>query len=62
MSWAACIGLIPLVSTLISGFLEAIRSFGLELNSSADETQTIKLEYKKSKVLMLRLSFSLIIL
>jgi len=38
--------------TLISGFLEAIRSFGLELTSSADETQTIKLEYKKSKVLM----------
>jgi len=39
-------------ATLISGFLEAIRSFGIELTSSDDETQTIKLEYKNSKILM----------
>ncbi|MFW9938849.1 MAG: hypothetical protein ACFFD5_14470 [Candidatus Thorarchaeota archaeon] len=39
-------------TTLISGFLEAIRTFGIELTDSDDQTQTIKLEYKKSKILM----------
>jgi len=38
--------------TLISGFLSAIHSFGIELTSSDEKTQTIKLEYKNSKVLM----------
>jgi len=38
--------------TLITGFLSAIRSFGIELTSSEDKTQTIKLEYKDSKILM----------
>ena len=38
--------------TLVSGFLEAIRSFGIELTESEDKYQTIKLEYKKSKILM----------
>ncbi|MHA1150790.1 MAG: hypothetical protein ACTSR8_21430 [Promethearchaeota archaeon] len=39
-------------ATLITGFLEAIRSFGLELTSSDDQTQTIKLDFKGSRVLM----------
>ncbi|MFX0176386.1 MAG: hypothetical protein ACFE85_09160, partial [Candidatus Hodarchaeota archaeon] len=39
-------------TTLITGFLEAIRTFGIELTDSDDQTQTIKLEYKKSKILM----------
>jgi hypothetical protein len=38
--------------TLISGFLSAIRSFGLELTNVEDEAQTIKLEYHNSKILM----------
>jgi len=38
--------------TLISGFLSAIHSFGIELTNTDDKTQTIKLEYKDSKVLM----------
>ncbi|MFX1494601.1 MAG: hypothetical protein ACFFBZ_10000 [Promethearchaeota archaeon] len=38
--------------TLISGFLSAIHSFGIELTNSDEKTQTIKLEYKNSKVLM----------
>ncbi|MHA2429908.1 MAG: hypothetical protein ACXACC_02630 [Promethearchaeota archaeon] len=38
--------------TLISGFLSAIQSFGIELTDSDEKTQTIKLEYKNSKVLM----------
>jgi len=38
--------------TLITGFLSAIRSFGIELTNSEDKTQTIKLEYKDSKILM----------
>jgi len=39
-------------ATLISGFLDAVRSFGLELTGSYRQTQTISLEYKNSKVLM----------
>ena len=39
-------------ATLISGFLDAIRSFGLELTGSYRQTQTIALEYQNSKVLM----------
>ncbi|MFX1552285.1 MAG: hypothetical protein ACFFB9_18220, partial [Promethearchaeota archaeon] len=39
-------------STLISGFLQAIRSFGIELTKSRHESQTIKLEYQDSKILM----------
>ncbi|MFX0177275.1 MAG: hypothetical protein ACFE85_13735, partial [Candidatus Hodarchaeota archaeon] len=39
-------------TTLITGFLEAIRTFGIELTDSDDQTQTIKLEYKQSKILM----------
>lgn len=38
--------------TLISGFLEAIRSFGIELTASKLQSQTIKLDYKNSKILM----------
>jgi len=38
--------------SLITGFLSAIRSFGIELTNSEDKTQTIKLEYKDSKILM----------
>jgi len=37
---------------LISGFLEAIRTFGLDITGSEEHSQTIKLEYKNSKVLM----------
>ena len=38
--------------TLLSGFLQAISSFGLELTGSEDQSQTIRLEYQKSKILM----------
>jgi len=38
--------------TLLSGFLQAISSFGLELTGAEDQSQTIKLEYQKSKILM----------
>jgi len=38
--------------SLISGFLEAIRSFGIELTSVDKQSQTIKLEYQQSKILM----------
>ena len=38
--------------TLITGFLSAIHSFGIELTNSEDSTQTIKLEYQDSKILM----------
>ncbi|MHA1671964.1 MAG: hypothetical protein ACTSV5_15545 [Promethearchaeota archaeon] len=38
--------------TLITGFLSAIHSFGIELTNSEEKTQTIKLEYKDSKILM----------
>ncbi len=39
-------------STLVSGFLEAIRSFGLDISRSEEHSQTIKLEYQDSKILM----------
>lgn len=39
-------------ATLISGFLDAIRSFGIELTGAKQQTQTISLEYKKSIVIM----------
>jgi len=39
-------------ATLITGFLQAIRSFGIELTNSDKESQTIKLEYQNSKILM----------
>lgn len=39
-------------TTLISGFLEAIRTFGLDITGSEDQSQTIKLEYKNSKIIM----------
>jgi hypothetical protein len=39
-------------ASLISGFLQAIRSFGIELTKSRQESQTIKLEYQDSKILM----------
>ena len=38
--------------TLIGGFLNAIRSFGIELSSSYEQSQTISLEYKDLKILM----------
>ena len=39
-------------TTLITGFLEAIRKFGIELTGAYDQSQTIKLEYQDSKILM----------
>jgi hypothetical protein len=39
-------------ATLVSGFLDAMRSFGIELTNSKDQTQTIKLEFQNSKILM----------
>ncbi len=39
-------------STLVSGFLEAIRTFGLDLSRSGEHSQTVKLEYQDSKILM----------
>ncbi|TFG11441.1 MAG: hypothetical protein EU535_07220 [Promethearchaeota archaeon] len=39
-------------ATLISGFLDAIRAFGIELTSAYEKSQTISLEYKASKILM----------
>ncbi|GAI72157.1 unnamed protein product, partial [marine sediment metagenome] len=39
-------------TTLVSGFLEAIRTFGLDITGSEEHSQTIKLEYKNSKILM----------
>jgi hypothetical protein len=37
---------------LVSGFLDAIRSFGIELTGADKHSQTIKLEYHDSKILM----------
>jgi len=37
---------------LLSSFLEAIRSFGIELTGSKVHSQTIKLDYQNSKILM----------
>jgi len=39
-------------STLISGFLEAIRTFGFDISGSEERSQTVKLEYQNSKILM----------
>jgi hypothetical protein len=39
-------------TSLITGFLEAIRNFGIELTGANEQSQTIKLEYQKSKVIM----------
>ena len=38
--------------TLVSGFLQAIRTFGIELTDAEDQSQTIKLEFQNSKILM----------
>ncbi|MEJ2295185.1 MAG: hypothetical protein P8Y23_10500, partial [Candidatus Lokiarchaeota archaeon] len=38
--------------TLVSGFLNAIRSFGIELTGSSEHSQVIKLEYQDSKIIM----------
>ncbi len=39
-------------ATLVSGFLEAMRSFGIELTNTQELAQTIKLDFQKSKILM----------
>jgi hypothetical protein len=39
-------------TSLITGFLEAIRNFGIELTGADEQSQTIKLEYQKSKIIM----------
>ncbi|MFX1494716.1 MAG: hypothetical protein ACFFBZ_10580 [Promethearchaeota archaeon] len=39
-------------ASLISGFLQAIRSFGIDLTGSDQKSQAIKLEYQNSKILM----------
>ena len=38
--------------SLISGFLEAIRSFGIELSGSEDESQAIRLQYQNMNIIM----------
>lgn len=38
--------------SLLSGFLDAIRSFGIELTGSYQKSETIKLDYQNSKILM----------
>jgi hypothetical protein len=39
-------------ASLISGFLEAIRNFGIDLTGSNQQSQTVKLEYQESKIIM----------
>ena len=39
-------------TTLITGFLEAIRTFGIDISGDSDHSQTIRLEYQNSKILM----------
>jgi hypothetical protein len=39
-------------ASLITGFLAAIRSFGIELTGANEQSQTIKLEYQQSKIIM----------
>ena len=39
-------------SSLISGFLQAIRRFGIELTNAEEQSQTIKLDYMNLKILM----------
>ncbi|MFX1445752.1 MAG: hypothetical protein ACFFHV_20240 [Promethearchaeota archaeon] len=38
--------------SLLSGFLEAIRNFGIELTGEYQKSETVKLEYQNSKILM----------
>jgi hypothetical protein len=38
--------------TLISGFLQAIRSFGIEITDADEQSRSIKLDYQNSKILM----------
>ncbi|MFX0069484.1 MAG: hypothetical protein ACFFAO_00120 [Candidatus Hermodarchaeota archaeon] len=38
--------------TLISGFLQAIRSFGIDLTGSEEQAQSVRLEYQHLKILM----------
>jgi len=38
--------------TLISGFLQAIRAFGIELTDANEHSQSVKLDYQNSKILM----------
>ncbi len=40
-------------STLISGFLQAVRAFGIELTDAEEQTRSVKLDYQNSKILML---------
>jgi len=49
-------------SSLISGFLQAVRVFGIELTDANVETRSIKLDYQNSKILMLDYKNSRIIL
>jgi hypothetical protein len=50
-------------ATLVSGFLDAIRSFGVEITGTRQETQIFSLEYKKSIVIMVEFkSFRLILI
>jgi len=39
-------------STLVAGFLQAIRNFGTEISADSKDSRTIKLEYKDSILLM----------
>lgn len=39
-------------SSLISGFLQAVRAFGIELTDAEEQTRSVKLDYQKSKILM----------
>jgi len=41
-----------LESSLISGFLQAIRAFGIEITDADEESRSIKLDYQNSKILM----------
>jgi len=43
--------------SMITGFLDAIRTFGIELTDSEERSQTIKLDFKGSKVLMVEYKF-----
>ncbi|MFX1419985.1 MAG: hypothetical protein ACFE9N_13790, partial [Promethearchaeota archaeon] len=39
-------------SSLISGFLQAVRIFGIELTDTDEQTRSVKLDYQNSKILM----------
>lgn len=41
-----------LESSLISGFLQAVRAFGIELTDAYEESRSVKLDYQNSKILM----------